>query len=85
MRRKRAGADGGFTTVQLHADKNRRAPHGHVADPAWPLLEGTCPTIPLTLSHCPQKIKKGDVAGGTEKLSADARELPNVEAVQLRS
>ena len=59
VRRKRAGADGGFTTVQLHADKNRRAPHGHVADPAWPLLEGTCPTIPLTLTHCPQKNKKG--------------------------
>ena len=33
VRRKRAGADGGFTAVQLHADKNRRAPHGHVADP----------------------------------------------------
>ena len=34
VRRKRAGADGGFTAVQLHADKNRRAPHGHVAEPA---------------------------------------------------
>ena len=33
VRRKRAGADGGFTAVQLHADKNRRAPHGHVAEP----------------------------------------------------